>query len=66
MVQSPSFESRQVVRLVEISERTLRYLADRGIVVPELADAVGRPGIRRRYSFRNLVEGGVINRLEHV
>lgn len=63
MVQAPGFESRQVVRLVGISERTLRYLADRGIIVPELADAVGRPGIRRRYSFRNLVEWGVVEEL---
>lgn len=63
VVQSPSFESRQVVRLVGIPERTLRYLADRGVVVPELADAVGRPGIRRRYSFRNLIEWGVVEEL---
>ncbi len=55
-----SFENREVVRLTGASERALRYWADRGIVAPDIADAVGRPGIRRRYSFPNLVECSLV------
>jgi hypothetical protein len=55
-----SFENREVVKLTGASERALRYWGDRRIVVPDIADAVGRPGIRRRYSFPNLVECGLV------
>src|SRR6266436_5235426 len=55
-----SFENREVVALTGVSERALRYWAGRGVVTPDLADAVGRPGIRRRYSFPNLVECGIV------
>jgi DNA-binding transcriptional MerR regulator len=55
-----SFENREVVALTGVSERALRYWADRQVVTPDLADAVGRPGIRRRYSFPNLVECGIV------
>src|SRR5215467_7392898 len=55
-----SFENREVVKLTGASERALRYWGDRHIVVPDIADAVGRPGIRRRYSFPNLVECGLV------
>src|SRR6266852_2696881 len=58
-----SFEARDVVRLVQIPERALRYWADRRVVVPAIADAVGRPGKRRRYSFQNLVECGIVDDL---
>jgi MerR HTH family regulatory protein len=55
-----SFENRDVVAFTGVSERALRHWANRGVVVPDLADAVGRPGIRRRYSFPNLVECGIV------
>ena len=58
-----AFESREVVRLVGVPERALRHWADRGIVVPDIADAKGRPGIRRKYSFDNLVEAGIVKEL---
>lgn len=57
------FEAREVVRLVRIPERALRYWADRRVVVPAIADAVGRPGKRRRYSFDNLVECAIVDEL---
>jgi len=58
-----SFESRDVVKLVGVTERELRHWADLKIMVPEIANAVGRPGIRRKYSFQNLVETGILKTL---
>jgi|ERR1043165_2196407 len=63
MLSQPTFESRNVVSLVGVSERELRHWADRGIVVPDIADAVGRPGVRRRYAFENLVQAGIVKEL---
>jgi DNA-binding transcriptional MerR regulator len=60
MQLTASFENREVVAFTGVSERALRYWADRGVVVPDVADAVGRPGVRRRYSFPNLVECGIV------
>lgn len=57
------FESRDLVRLLGISERELRYWAVLGIIKPQFGAAVGKPGIRRRYSFRNLVEVGLVQML---
>jgi|APFre7841882630_1041343.scaffolds.fasta_scaffold71360_1 DNA-binding transcriptional MerR regulator len=58
-----TFESRNVVELVRVTERELRHWADRGIVVPDIADAVGRPGVRRRYSFENLLQAAIVKEL---
>jgi DNA-binding transcriptional MerR regulator len=63
MLSAPTFESRNVVELVGVTERELRHWADRGIVVPDIADAVGRPGVRRRYSFENLVQAAIVKEL---
>ena len=63
MLSEPAYESRNVVNLVGVSERELRHWADRGIVVPDIADAVGRPGVRRQYSFDNLLEAAIIKEL---
>ncbi len=63
MLSESAFESRNVVKLVGVSERALRHWADRGIVVPDIADAVGRPGVRRRYSFENLLQAAMIKEL---
>ena len=57
------FESRDLVRLLDISERELRYWAVLGIVTPELVQSVGRPGIRRKYSFKNVVQAGLVQTL---
>ena len=57
------FESRDVVRLLGITERELRYWAVLGIVKPQIAAAAGRPGIRRRYSFKNVVQAGLVQML---
>ena len=63
MFSDLAFESRNVVGLVGVTERALRHWADRGVVVPDIADAVGRPGIRRRYSFENLVQAAIVREL---
>ena len=57
------FESRDVVRLVEVSERELRHWCDIKVLLPEIKNAVGRPGVRRQYSFENLLEAGIIKSL---
>lgn len=63
MLQPQSFESREVVKLVGVTERELRHWADLKILVPHIANAVGRPGVRRKYSFQNLVEAGILRTL---
>ena len=50
------FESKQICRITGIPERTLRYLADRQVIKPSIADVQGRPGKRRKFSLENLVE----------
>ena len=57
------FESRDLVRLLGIGEREVRYWSTLGIVKPEIAQAAGRPGIRRRYSFKNVVQAGLVQML---
>lgn len=63
MLSALTFESRNVVGLVGVSERALRHWADRGVLAPDIADAVGRPGVRRRYSFENLLEASIVKEL---
>lgn len=63
MFSALTFESRNVVELVGVSERALRHWADRALVLPDIADAVGRPGVRRRYSFENLVQAAIVKEL---
>ena len=58
-----SFEHRDLVRFLGIPERELRYWAVLGIVKPEIAASVGRPGIRRRYSFKNVIQAGLVQTL---
>ena len=50
------FESQQVCRIIDIPERTLRYMADRNVITPSVKDSGGRQGKRRRFSVNNLVE----------
>jgi DNA-binding transcriptional MerR regulator len=63
MFSDLSFESRNVVELVGVTERALRHWADRALVLPDIADAVGRPGVRRQYSFENLVQAAIVKEL---
>ena len=57
------FENREIVNLLGVTERELRHWADLKIIIPEIANAVGRPGIRRKYSVQNLVEAGILKTL---
>lgn len=57
------FESKQIVNLTGVSERRLRYFANTGTVKPSIADVVGRPGIRRKYSLQDVVNVAIANRL---
>ena len=54
------FESRDVVKLVGVPDRELRHWCDTKVLLPDIKNAVGRPGIRRQYSFENLVEARMI------
>jgi len=56
------FESREASEIIEVPERNFRYWATSRAFIPE-EDAVGRQGIRRKYSFKNLVEGAIISDL---
>jgi len=59
---SDLYESKAVAKIVGIPERTLRYWATTKIIIPA-KDAVGRPGIRRLYSFENLIEAAILREL---
>ena len=63
MYVDQNFESRNIVRLGGVSERELRHWCDTKILLPDIKNAVGRPGVRRQYSFENLVEIGIIKSL---
>ena len=54
------FENRDICSLLDMSEREVRYWSDRGVIVPEVQEAMGRPGIRRKYSFKNLLQFGIL------
>ena len=56
------FESQESSEIIEVPERTFRYWATSRAFIPE-EDAVGRQGVRRKYSPKNLVEAAVIRDL---
>jgi DNA-binding transcriptional MerR regulator len=56
------FESGKAAEIVGIPERTLRYWATIKLIEP-VREAEGRPGIRRGYSFDNLVEAAILREL---
>lgn len=55
------YESKEAAGKIGIPERTLRYWATIGVLNPAV-DAVGRPGIRRKYDERNIKEGKRLKR----
>lgn len=57
------FESKQIVQLTGVTERRLRHFAMSGVVIPSIADAVGRPGVRRKYSLKNVVDICIADKL---
>jgi len=57
-----SFESGKAAKIVGVPERSLRYWATIGLLKPA-KEAEGRPGIRRGYSFENLVEAAILREL---
>jgi DNA-binding transcriptional MerR regulator len=59
------YESGKAAKIVGVQERTLRYWATMRMIEPA-QDAVGRPGIRRLYSFENLVEAAILRELGKV
>ena len=61
--KSQAFEARQVVALTGVDERALRHWAACKVVIPEIHEAAGRPGIRRQYSYKNLVEICIVDEL---
>jgi DNA-binding transcriptional MerR regulator len=57
------YESGRAAQIIEVPERTLRYWATIKAISPE-KDSIGIPGIRRCYSFINLVEGAILRELK--
>lgn len=56
------FESGKAAKIVDVPERMLRYWATIKLIEPA-REAEGRPGIRRGYSFENLVEAAILREL---
>jgi DNA-binding transcriptional MerR regulator len=58
-----SFTAEQACRLTNCTHHQLRYWDRVGLVKPSIQTTGGRPGVRRLYSFRDLVALKVVRRL---
>ena len=58
-----SFTAEQACRLTNCTHHQLRYWDRVGLVKPSVQTTGGRPGVRRLYSFRDLVALKVVRRL---
>jgi len=58
-----SFTAEQACRLTECTHHQLRYWDRVGLVKPSIQTTGGRPGVRRLYSFRDLVALRVVRSL---
>ena len=59
-----TWEQREVCEILDVKPSTLRYWAGRKIFSPA-EDAVGKPGIRRKYNRKNLLEVAVLRELHN-
>jgi len=58
------YTHKEVLRVFpKVNGRTLISWSERGLIHPEHGDASG-PGTRRQYSFKNLIEIGIIKEME--
>jgi DNA-binding transcriptional MerR regulator len=63
MHQKREFVHKEVLKIFPwIKARTLISWSERGLIKPEFEEASGR-GTRRRYSYQNLIEIGVVSEL---
>ena len=62
-LKSDNYQTRQVCRLVGLQDRQVRHWTDMKLVVPDVQPSQGRHGVRRIYSYRNLIEFAIIKRL---
>ena len=62
-LESWPFQTRQVCRLLNLKDRQVRHWTDEELVIPDIKPSQGRHGARRIYSYRNLIEFGIIKRL---
>lgn len=58
-----SFTADQACRLSNCTHHQLRYWDKVGLVTPSIQETGGRPGVRRLYSFRDLVALRVVKSL---
>lgn len=58
-----AFTAEQACRLSNCTHHQLRYWDKVGLVTPSVQDTGGRPGVRRLYSFRDLVALRVVRSL---
>jgi DNA-binding transcriptional MerR regulator len=58
-----AFTADQACRLANCTHHQLRYWDRVGLVTPSLQETGGRPGVRRLYSFRDLVALRVVRSL---
>lgn len=58
-----SFTAEQACRLTNCTHHQLRYWDRVGLVKPSIQESGGRPGVRRLYSFRDLVALRVVRSL---
>ncbi len=61
-LMNETYEQREVVKMLGVKPQTLRYWSTRKAISPAI-DSIGRPGIRRRYDFNNLIEITVLREL---
>jgi hypothetical protein len=53
------FEIKQVIEILGIDDRFFHNWASTHALTP-VSSSIGRPGVRRNYDFRNIVEAGVL------
>jgi DNA-binding transcriptional MerR regulator len=63
MLSDQAYTAEQACRLSGCSDHQLRYWDKVGLVVPSVQGTGGRPGVRRLYSFRDLVALRVVRSL---
>lgn len=63
MNTSDNFTTNQVKEILEVEDRPLRYWDSLRLFTPE-KNHVGKPGRRKEYTFRMIVEAGVVREFD--
>jgi DNA-binding transcriptional MerR regulator len=62
-LRESEFQTRQVCNLVGLEDRQVRHWTDMRLVIPDILPSQGRHGVRRIYSYQNLIEFAITKRL---